>query len=59
MPYRVIKEKDKYLLKNIKTGKISNKKFNSKQTAINMAVVWMKYRKEKPIIKGNTILSKK
>ena len=59
MPYQVVKEKDYFKLKNITKGVFVNKKFKSKESAINMAKNWMRYRKEKPIVKGNKILNKK
>tara|TARA_Y100001963_G_scaffold156054_1_gene248702 strand:- start:695 stop:886 length:192 start_codon:yes stop_codon:yes gene_type:complete len=63
MPYQVVKIKfnntNYYKLKRINDGTLVNKKFKSKESAINMAKNWMRYRKENPIVKGNKILNKK
>ena len=59
MPYQVIKKDGKYKLKNIKTGVIVNKSFNSKETAQRAGLNYMFFRGEKGIISGNKILYKK
>jgi len=59
MPFLIIKKNDKYLLKNIKKNTIVKKEFKSKETAVNAGFNYMKYRKEKPVLKGNKILNKK
>tara|TARA_R100000664_G_C2645364_1_gene68433 strand:- start:3 stop:221 length:219 start_codon:yes stop_codon:yes gene_type:complete len=60
MPFQVIKDGDKFKLKKIDDGKIINKTFNSKESAINMAKRYMEYRKEQNIrVVGNKILGTK
>ena len=60
MPFQVIKDGDKFKLKKIDDGKIINKTFNSKESAINMAKRYMEYRKEQNIRGvGNKILGTK
>ena len=60
MPFQVIKDGDKFKLKKIDDGKIINKTFNSKESAINMAKLYMEYRKEQNIrVVGNKILGTK
>ena len=59
MPYQVKKQKDgTYKLWNLKKKEYANKTFKTKETALKMGEVWMKYRKEKPQIKGNKITDK-
>lgn len=58
MPYQVKKVGDKYKLWKIKEKVFVNKTFNSKESAISTAKNYMRYRKEKPIVKGNKILNK-
>ena len=58
MPYQVLKKDGKYKLKNIKTGVIVNKSFNSKETAQKAGLNYMNYRGEKGIISGMKILKK-
>tara|TARA_R110002096_G_scaffold184437_1_gene362885 strand:+ start:1222 stop:1416 length:195 start_codon:yes stop_codon:yes gene_type:complete len=58
MPFEIIKKNNKFLLKNIKKNKIVNKKFNTKESAINSGINYMKYRGELPILKNNKILNK-
>jgi hypothetical protein len=58
MPYQVKKVGSKYKLWNIKQKKYVNKNFNSKDSAISAGKNYMKYRKEKPVVKGNKILNK-
>ncbi len=59
MPYQVKKIKNKYKLYNLHKKKYVNINYTTKQKAINSAKVFMKYRKETPIVKGNFILKKK
>tara|TARA_R100000388_G_scaffold93871_1_gene79497 strand:- start:2524 stop:2742 length:219 start_codon:yes stop_codon:yes gene_type:complete len=60
MPFQVIKDGDKFKLKKIEDGKIINKTFNSKESAINMAKRYMEYRKEQNIkVVGNKITGTK
>ena len=56
MPFQILKKDGKYKLKNIKTGVIVNKSFNSKETAQKAGLNYMNYRKEKGYISGNKIL---
>jgi hypothetical protein len=59
MPFKIIKTpNNKYKLKNIKTGVIVNKLFNSKASAGRMGVNYMAYRGEQGKIIGNKILKK-
>jgi len=59
MPYQIKKEDDSYYLYKLKDGTRINKKFKSKQSAVNMGFQFMRYRKEEPYLKGNKILNKK
>jgi|TARA_Y100000310_G_scaffold144475_1_gene143735 hypothetical protein len=59
MPYQVKKIKNKYKLYNLHKKKYVKINYSTKQKAINSAKVFMKYRKEIPIVKGNFILKKK
>ena len=59
MPFRVDKVKDGYKLFKLKERTYAKVKFKSKQSAINAAKNYMRYRKEKPIVKGNMIITKK
>ena len=60
MPFQVFKDGDKFKLKKIEDGKVINKTFNSKESAINMAKRYMEYRKEQNIrVVGNKILGTK
>lgn len=56
MPFQIIKKDNYFILKNINTNKIINKKFKSKETAIKSGLNYMKYRKEKGKVKGNRII---
>ena len=58
MPYQVKKVGDKYKLWNISKKEYVNKSYNSKETAIKSGMNFMRYRKEKPYVKGSKILSK-
>ena len=58
MPYEVKKVKNKYKLFNLHKKKYVNVNYSSKQKAINSAKVFMKYRNEKPIVRGNYVLKK-
>ena len=57
MPYQIKKQGEKYKLWNISKKQFVNKEYKSKETAINAGKNFMKYRKEKPYVKGNKILS--
>jgi|TARA_Y100000310_G_scaffold489_1_gene557 hypothetical protein len=55
MPFQVIKTNGSYKLKKLTDGSISKKTFKTKKSAINTAKVWLRYRRETPVVKGNTI----
>jgi len=59
MPYQIKKVGDKYKLYNLKKKEFVNKTFNSKESAIKAGMNYMKFRKEKPVLKGNKLLNKK
>jgi|TARA_R110002020_G_scaffold153222_2_gene332590 hypothetical protein len=59
MPYQIKKVGDKYKLYNLHKKEYVNKEYKSKQSAINSGMNFMRYRKEKPYLKGNKILDKK
>ena len=59
MPYQVKKVGKKYKLYNLSKKSFVNKEFNTKDSAISAGKNYMRYRNEKPIVKGNKILSKK
>ena len=60
MPFSVHALKNgKWGIKKIKDDKFVKSQFNTKESAISQAKNFMKYRGEKPIVKGNKILSKK
>ena len=56
MPFQIIKKDNYFILKNINTNKIINKKFKSKETAIKSGLNYMSYRNEKGKVKGNKII---
>lgn len=58
MPYNIVKKGDKYMLRK-KDGTFVNKKYKTKQTAINSGINFMRYRKERGYVKNNKILVKK
>lgn len=58
MPYRVDKKGEYYYLYKLKEKIYANKRFHSRQSAINMAKVWMNYRRERPYVSGRYILSR-
>tara|TARA_A100001201_G_scaffold135211_2_gene123336 strand:- start:847 stop:1026 length:180 start_codon:yes stop_codon:yes gene_type:complete len=59
MPYQVKKVGKKYKLYNLSKKSFVNKEFNTKESAISAGKNYMRYRNEKPIVKGNKILNKK
>ena len=64
MPYRVFKKsKDVWCLEKVYDDKKKNyiikKQYKSKQTAINAAKNFIKFRRGDPIVKGNRIVRKK
>ena len=58
MPYEVRKIKDKFKLYNLHKKIYVNVNYKSRATALSAGKNFMKYRKEKPIVKGNKILAK-
>lgn len=63
MPYKIVKRYKSngtifYKLLKLKENKFAKPNFKTKQNAINQAKNWMRYRKEKPYVKGNYILSR-
>ena len=59
MPYQIKKINNVYKLWNIKKKIFVNINYKSKETAQKAGMNFMRYRKEKPYIKGNKILSKR
>ena len=59
MPYEVRKIKDKFKLYNLHKKKYVNVNYKTKQSALNAGKNFMKYRKEKPVVKGNMIKKNK
>jgi len=58
MPFQII-YKDNFFRLQKPDGTFAKSKFKTKQSAINQGLNWMKYRKEKGIVKGNKIIIKK
>lgn len=58
MPFQVEKKNNFYQLKKLKEGTYAKSKFKTRESAINQAKNWMRYRKEVPVVKGNRILKK-
>ena len=59
MPYKIVKKNGVFKLYNIHKKNFVNVNFKSKKSAINQGKNYMRYRNEKPILKGNLILNKK
>ena len=59
MPFLVKKVGDKWKLWNIHKKIYTKVNFKSKETALKAGINYMKFRKEKPYVKGNRILKKK
>jgi len=59
MPFQIKKVGEKYKLQRIKDKTYVKQEYKSKQSALNAGMNFMRYRKEKPIVKGNKILAKK
>tara|TARA_B100000212_G_C27354019_1_gene524970 strand:- start:240 stop:425 length:186 start_codon:yes stop_codon:yes gene_type:complete len=59
MPYQIKKINGKYKLYNLKKKEFVNKTFNTKESAISAGKNYMRYRKEKPVLKGNKLLNAK
>ena len=58
MPYEVRKVKNKFKLYNLHKKKYVNVNYKTKESALSAGKNFMKYRKEKPVVKGNKILNK-
>lgn len=58
MPFEVKKVKDGYKLWKLKEKKYVKTTFKTKETAINQAKNYMRYRNETPKVVGNKILKK-
>ena len=58
MPYQVKKVGSKFKLYNLYKKKFVNVKYKSKQSAINSAKAFMRYRREKPYVKGSLVLAR-
>ena len=56
MPFQIKKVGEKYKLYRIKQKSFVNKEYNSKEAAIRAGKAMMRYRGEKPILKGNISL---
>jgi hypothetical protein len=59
MPYKIVQDGKHFHLINLNTNKMIKTKYNSKQSAINSGKNFMRFRNEKPILKGNKLLSSK
>ncbi len=59
MPYQVKKVGDKFKLYNLHKKQYVNVNYKTKESAINAGKNFMRYRKEKPYVKGNKILPRK
>jgi len=58
MPYKVINiGGTKYKLWNLNKRQFAPIVFNSKESALNQGVNWMRYRREQPVIVGNKIIN--
>ena len=58
MPYDIKKDADGWYLKNKKTGAIVNKRFKSLKTAVATGKNYMKYRGEKGVLRGRSLVTK-
>ena len=58
MPYQIKKVGDTFQLWNLDKKVYVNKKYKTKESAGKAGMNFMRYRKEKPYIKGNKILSR-
>ena len=58
MPYEIIRSGKKFRLYNLTKKEFVNATFNSRETAINAGKNYMRYRGEKPVVKGNRIVTK-
>jgi hypothetical protein len=58
MPFEVKKVDDKYMLMK-SDGTYAKRSFKTREAAVNMGKVWLSYRGETPIVKGNKITVRK
>ena len=58
MPFRVDKKKTGYKLFKLKEKTYTKVKYKTRQRAISAAKNYMRYRREKPYVVGNKILSR-
>ena len=58
MPFEIKKVGDKWKIWKLKEKVFIKKEFTTKEKAIKQAKVYMKFRKEKPIVKGNKVITK-
>lgn len=58
MPYQIKKVGSKYKLFNLFKKEFVRKAFKSRESAISAGKNYMRYSGEKPIVKGNKIISK-
>lgn len=59
MPFEVRSVKGKYKLWKINEKTYAKPTFNTRESAINAGMNYMRYRREQPYVSGNKILSKK
>ena len=59
MPYEVKKIGNRFQLFNLNTKRLLMVRFKTKESSINQGKNWIRFRKEKPIVKGNRILNSK
>ena len=57
MPYQIKKVGDRFQLYNLHNKAFVKVKYKTKQSAINAGKNFMRYRKEKPVVKGNKIVN--
>ena len=58
MPYQVKKVGNKYKLYNLHKKQYVKVSFNTRESAIRQGKNFMRYRKEKPVLKGNKLVNK-
>ena len=59
MPYKIVQDGKHFHLVNLKTNQMLKTKYKSKQSAINSGKNFMRFRNEKPVVKGSKILNSK
>lgn len=58
MPYQIKKVGNKYKLYNLHKKQYVKVSFNTRESAIRQGKNFMRYRKEKPVLKGNKLVNK-